>query len=175
MHVLSLPDEAALRSFTSLSRTWPWPRARTSRPALRRICTTCLSSTHTRVIYRFGLSSDSPQPPANLLCMPPGHWQSFSIATSCYGYTGNTAESSQSTKCPIPSARYWKSERWKDIHSAKSLRHHRQSRDLQAWTGRNSRAGTFSFPVAAVSISLSSQVELSPTIEVGQLYSSGCR
>jgi len=85
---------------------------------------------------------------------------------SCYGYTTG---SSQCPKCPIQSPHYWESERRKNLHPPESLRHHRESRDLQRRFIGSSQPGTFSL-LLALSISSSSQVQLSPTIEVGQTY-----
>ena len=47
-------------------------------------------------------------------------------------YYGSPAESVPGPECPIPSFDYRKSKRRKDIHLAASLRHHRESQDLQA-------------------------------------------
>jgi hypothetical protein len=72
----------------------------------------------------------------------------------------------------VPSPHYWKSKCRQDLDSAKSLRYHRESRDLQAWSTGKARAGTIFF-LAAILISSSSQVQLEASQEVGQAYS--CR
>src|SRR3984893_7661701 len=78
-------------------------------------------------------------------------------------------EAPQSPRSPVQSPHYWESERRKDLHPPESLRHHRESRDLQRRFIGSSQSGTFSFLVV-FSISSFIQVQLNPTIEVGQAY-----
>ena len=81
---------------------------------------------------------------------------------SCYGFP---AESVPSPECPVPSFDHRKSKCRKDIHFAASLRHHRESQDLQARSEGTALSGTFLLLVAP-SILSPMQVQLDPSIQV---------
>ena len=74
-------------------------------------------------------------------------------------------------RCPVQGTHHWKSKRRENFDFAKSLRHNRESINLQVRSVGYSPAGMCSFPVAPFIPSSFIQVELEPTIEVGSAYS----
>jgi len=80
-----------------------------------------------------------------------------------YGCTGKSPPTPQ--RCQIPSPHHWKSKCGEDIDSSTSLRHHRESSDLQRRFIGNSQAGTF-LTLAAL-IDLIVQLDSTRTLDGG--------
>jgi hypothetical protein len=59
------------------------------------------------------------------------------------------AETSPSPERPVPRPHYRESKCREDKRLTEGVRHHRESRDLQGWSNRNSRESMYSFPIAA--------------------------
>ena len=72
-----------------------------------------------------------------------GH-SSFSAG---FSYHVSSEESVPTPECPIPSSDHRKGKRGKDFHFAASLRHHREPRDLQAWSAGTALSGMLSLLV----------------------------